>query len=130
LGRLHFLAAHLHVRRLLARDGISALDRLGYPATPFDPGAAMVQRDREGRRLILALAVAGFGAMNAMMFSVPIWAGLFGQELGPATRTMMMWMSAAVGAPCAIFAGDLLPVGGGRCGRAGEHGRSDLDQVI
>lgn len=84
---------------------ISALDRLGYPATPFDPGAAMVQRDREGRRLILALAVAGFGAMNAMMFSVPIWAGLFDQELGPATRTMMMWMSAAVGAPCAIFAG-------------------------
>ena len=43
--------------------------------------------------------------MNAMMFSVPIWAGLFDQELGPATRSMMMWMSAAVGAPCAIFAG-------------------------
>ena len=84
---------------------IAALDRLGYPATPFDPGAALVQRDREGRRLILALAVAGFGAMNAMMFSVPIWAGLFGQELGPATRTLMMWMSAAVGAPCAVFAG-------------------------
>ena len=84
---------------------IAALDRLGYPATPFDPGAALVQRDREGRRLILALAVAGFGAMNAMMFSVPIWAGLFDQELGPATRSMMMWMSAAVGAPCAIFAG-------------------------
>jgi len=84
---------------------IFALDRLGYPATPFDPGAALVQRDREGRRLILALAVAGFGAMNAMMFSVPIWAGLFDQELGPATRTMMMWMSAAVGAPCAVFAG-------------------------
>lgn len=84
---------------------IAALDRLGYPATPYDPGAALAQRDREGRRLILALAVAGFGAMNAMMFSVPIWAGLFDQELGPATRTMMMWMSAAVGAPCAIFAG-------------------------
>lgn len=84
---------------------IAALDKLGYPATPYDPGAALVQRDREGRRLILALAVAGFGAMNAMMFSVPIWAGLFDQELGPATRSMMMWMSAAVGAPCAIFAG-------------------------
>jgi len=84
---------------------IAALGRLGYPATPYDPGAALVERDREGRRLILALAIAGFGAMNAMMFSVPIWAGLFDQELGPATRSMMMWMSAAVGAPCAIFAG-------------------------
>lgn len=84
---------------------LSTLDSMGYPAIPFDPAASLVQRDREGRRLIVAMAVAGFGAMNAMMFSVPVWAGLFDQELGPATRSMMMWMSAAVGAPCAIFAG-------------------------
>lgn len=84
---------------------ISALEKLGYDATPFDPAQAKVAHDREGRRLILAMAVAGFGAMNAMMFSVPLWAGLFGQELGPGSRTLMMWMSGAVGAPCAIFAG-------------------------
>jgi Cu2+-exporting ATPase len=110
---------------------IAALARLGYPATPYDPGAALVQRDREGRRLILALAVAGFGAMNAMMFSVPIWAGLFDQELGPATRSA-----------------DDVDVGGRRRhalrhlrrvtffqsawrslrARAGEHGRADLDR--
>lgn len=88
-----------------ARHVVVALDALGYPATPFDPAAARVRADVEGRRLILCLAVAGFGAMNAMMFSVPIWAGLFGQELGPATRVLMMWLSAIVGAPCAIFAG-------------------------
>ncbi|WGM48118.1 putative copper-importing P-type ATPase A [Brevundimonas sp. NIBR10] len=84
---------------------VRTLAQLGYPSTPYDPGVALEHRDREGRKLILALAVAGFGAMNAMMFSVPLWAGLFDQELGSATRTMMMWMSAAVGAPCAIFAG-------------------------
>lgn len=84
---------------------IGALERLGYPAAPYDPSSVKVERDREGRRLILALAVAGFGVMNTMMFSVPIWAGLFGQELGPATRIMMMWLSGAVGAPCAVFAG-------------------------
>ncbi|MBW8812946.1 MAG: cadmium-translocating P-type ATPase [Caulobacterales bacterium] len=84
---------------------VAALERLGYDATPFDPAQAKVAHDREGRRLILAMAVAGFGAMNAMMFSVPLWAGLFGQELGPGARTLMMWMSGAVGAPCAIFAG-------------------------
>ncbi|WP_442881319.1 heavy metal translocating P-type ATPase [Brevundimonas sp.] len=106
---------------------ISALDRLGYSAAPFDPGAATAQRDREGRRLILALAVAGFGAMNAMMFSVPIWAGLFGQELGPATRAMMMWMSAAVGAPCAIFAGMTFFQSAWRSLRAG---RANMDVPI
>lgn len=84
---------------------LERLDRLGYPATLYDPSKAAQARDAEGRRLTLALGVAAFGAGNAMMFSVPIWAGLFGQELGPATRTMMMWLSAVIGAPCAIYAG-------------------------
>ncbi|WP_421937496.1 heavy metal translocating P-type ATPase [Phenylobacterium sp.] len=84
---------------------VAALDALGYPSTPYDPQAAGQVRDREGRELILAMAVAGFGVMNTMMFSVPIWAGLFGQELGPATRTLMMWFSGIVGAPCALYAG-------------------------
>jgi len=106
---------------------MSALDRLGYPATPFDPGAALVERDLEGRRLILALAVAGFGAMNAMMFSVPVWAGLFGQELGSATRVMMMWMSGAIGAPCAIFAGMTFFKSAWRSLRAG---RANMDVPI
>jgi Cu2+-exporting ATPase len=88
-----------------AGEVVQTLETLGYPATPYDPGQAQVAYDREGRRLILAMAVAGFGAMNTMMFSVPLWAGLFGQELGPATRTVMMWLSGAVAAPCALFAG-------------------------
>ena len=84
---------------------LRVLERIGYRATPFDPGSAREAQDREGRELAMALAVAGFGAGNAMIFSVPIWAGLFGQELGPATRTFMQWASAGVGAPCAVFAG-------------------------
>lgn len=84
---------------------IACLERLGYRATLFDPMQAAAQRDQEGRRLAMALGVAAFGAGNAMMFSVPLWAGLFGQELGPATRTLMMWLSAVIGAPCAVYAG-------------------------
>ncbi|MFN9928123.1 MAG: cation transporter, partial [Phenylobacterium sp.] len=84
---------------------VERLGQMGYPATPYDPGQARDAHDREGRELILAMAVAGFGVMNTMMFSVPIWAGLFGQELGPASRTLMMWFSGLVGAPCAIYAG-------------------------
>jgi Cu2+-exporting ATPase len=84
---------------------MSAVTGLGYRATPYDPAAAADAHDREGRALILAIAVAGFGVMNTMMFSVPLWAGLFGQELGPATRSVMMWFSGIVGAPCALYAG-------------------------
>jgi len=84
---------------------IATLDRLGYPASPFDPDQAAEARDREGRQLILCLAVAAFGAMNTMMFSVPLWAGLFGQELGPATRVVMQWWCALVATPCVLYAG-------------------------
>lgn len=84
---------------------ITTLARLGYPSTVYDPAAAVAAHEAEGRQLILAMAVAAFGSMNAMMFSVPLWAGLFGQELGPATASLMMWFSGAVGAPCAVFAG-------------------------
>lgn len=83
---------------------IEALERLGYPAAVFDTSKARVEADREGRRLLLALGVAGFGAGNVMMFSVPVWAGLFGQEFDATTRTMMYWFSALVAAPCTLFA--------------------------
>lgn len=108
-ARLNLTEGRLSVRFASSRGDaarvIAALEKLGYPATPFDPAKAALAHDQESRRLILALAVAGFGAGNAMMFSVPVWAGLFGQELGPATRNIMLWMSAIVATPCAIYAG-------------------------
>lgn len=108
-ARLNLTEGRLAVRFASSRGDasrvIATLDKLGYPATPFDPAKAAEAHDQESRRLILALAVAGFGAGNAMMFSVPVWAGLFGQELGPATRSIMLWLSAIVATPCAIYAG-------------------------
>jgi Cu2+-exporting ATPase len=101
----HKLAVTFRPGAADAGQVLRALDRLGYQAQPYDPGKAKAEHDREGRRLILAMAVAGFGAMNTMMFSVPLWAGICGQELGPATRTLMMWLSGAVATPCALFAG-------------------------
>ena len=67
--------------------------------------ASPAQQDREGRELAVALGVAGFGAGNVMMFTVPAWAGLFGQELNGSTLTVMYWMAALVATPCALFAG-------------------------
>jgi Cu2+-exporting ATPase len=84
---------------------IQTLDGLGYRASLFDPSEARAAEDQQGRRLALALGVAGFGVGNVMMFSVPVWAGLFGQELEPSTRTLMYWLSAIIATPCALFAG-------------------------
>jgi Cu2+-exporting ATPase len=84
---------------------IHAVEAAGYSATMFDPEAAIEARDAEGRRLTLALGVAGFGAGNVMMFSVPVWAGLFGQELQPSARSLMYWLSAVIATPCALYSG-------------------------
>ncbi|MFI4976006.1 MAG: heavy metal translocating P-type ATPase [Caulobacterales bacterium] len=84
---------------------MATLDDLGYRSSLFDPAEAKAAEDREGRRLTLALGVAGFGVGNVMMFSVPVWAGLFGQELDASTRTLMYWASALIATPCALYAG-------------------------
>lgn len=84
---------------------VETVEGLGYRACLFDPGEAAAAQDREGRELAVALGVAGFGAGNVMMFTVPAWAGLFGQELNSSTLTLMYWMAAIVATPCALFAG-------------------------
>jgi Cu2+-exporting ATPase len=84
---------------------IEAVTALGFTAVPFDPAQALEADDRTGRELVLALGVAGFASMNVMMFTVPVWAGFFGQELGPDTRTILLWLAALVAAPCTVFCG-------------------------
>jgi Cu2+-exporting ATPase len=108
-ARLNLTSGKLSVefvgRRGDPADVIRAIEEAGYGAIPFDPESSKAAQDAEGRRLTLALGVAAFGAGNVMMFSVPVWAGLFGQELDTSTRSVMYWLSALVATPCALFAG-------------------------
>ncbi len=86
---------------------IACVESLGYGASLFDPARALEAEDREGKELALALGVAGFGVGNVMMFTVPVWAGLFGQELDATTRQVLYWLAAIVATPCALFAGQV-----------------------
>jgi len=81
---------------------VETLTALGYGAAPFDPETAQAVVDEEGRRLLRYLAVAGFAAMNIMMFSVPVWSGH--DEMGGGTRTLLHWVSALVAIPAALYA--------------------------
>jgi len=78
------------------------LTTLGYGAAAFDPEAAKRQVDEEGRNLLRYLAVAGFAAMNIMMFSVPVWSGH--GEMGEGTRTLLHWISALIAVPASLYA--------------------------
>ncbi|WP_301391225.1 heavy metal translocating P-type ATPase, partial [Thalassolituus sp. UBA2107] len=53
-----------------------AIYRLGYKAAPFSSTEDDAQREREGKKAIRRLAVAGIGMMQVMMLAVPLYAGM------------------------------------------------------
>jgi P-type Cu2+ transporter len=113
--------------RLDARTIVQRVIDLGYAAQPFDPRQAQAQIDKEGRHLLTCLAVAGFAAMNIMMFSVPIWSAHGGGEMEAGTRTMFHWISAAIALPVGAYAGQPFFA---NAWRALQKGRANMDVPI
>lgn len=79
---------------------IEALATLGYAATPAEIGTADDKADPVGKNLLRSLAIAGFGAMNIMLFSVGVWSGADGQ-----TRETFHLVSALIAVPVVAYAG-------------------------
>ncbi|MDP4032107.1 MAG: heavy metal translocating P-type ATPase [Pseudorhodobacter sp.] len=86
---------------MTADDVIVALKGLGYEAHELDAGLlSATETDRQGRELLMRLAVAGFSMMNVMLLSVAVWSGA-----EAATRDLFHWISAAIALPTVAFAG-------------------------
>jgi len=96
--RLAWTGAPEHGAALVGR-----IESLGYRLVPFDPACLAAAQDRTGRDLLRALAVAGFAAANVMLPAIAIWIGLV-SDMGPATRALLHWVSAAIALPAIIFA--------------------------
>ncbi len=77
---------------------IAALSALGYPAHLFEAEAD--RSDPELSRLIRAVGVAGFCAMNIMLLSVSVWSGADAE-----TRQAFHWISAALALPALAYSG-------------------------
>ncbi len=79
---------------------IETLAGLGYPAHLCDSGAD--DKDPELARLIRALGVAGFVAMNIMLFSVSVWSGADAQ-----TRQIFHGLSAVLALAALLYSGQV-----------------------
>ncbi|WEX08617.1 cation-translocating P-type ATPase [Chelativorans sp. AA-79] len=79
-------------------DLLTALGKLGFPGhlTGNDDDKA----DPELQRLIRALAVAGFCAMNIMLLSVSVWSGA-----DATTRHAFHWIAAGLALSCLLYSG-------------------------
>lgn len=101
-------------------DLIGALRGIGYEAHLF----ALEQdaKDTELARLVRALAVAGFCAMNIMLLSVSVWSGA---DAG--TRQAFHLISALLALPALVYSGRIFYASAWSVLR---HGRTNMDVPI
>lgn len=102
------------------------IQRLGYRAIPYEAQRAVERGMEEERKLLRALAVAGFAAANVMLLSISVWAGFDG-DMGWATRDLLHWVSALIALPAIAYAGQPFF---GSAFRALKHGRTNMDVPI
>ncbi len=102
---------------------IAAVEAAGFEARPFAPqDAAATAADPESRRLLKAMAVAGFAMMNIMLLSVSVWSGA-----EAATRDLFHAISALIAIPTIAYAG--MPFFRSAAG-ALRRGRTNMDVPI
>lgn len=105
VARMNLSTSRLHVEwrsPATALDVMEAVSGVGYQARAYSPEASTSEKGREERRLLVAMAVAGFAAANVMLLSVSVWSGA---EMPAETRDMLHWLSAMIALPAALFAG-------------------------
>ncbi len=110
-ARVNFSTRRLMIRWKEAAADAADLVRpvidLGYTLTPYNAEMMQSASEEEDRKLLKALGVAGFAAMNVMLLSVSVWAGLFSEDMGDATRDFMHWISALIAMPAVAYSGQV-----------------------
>ncbi len=81
---------------------LQALSRTGYRALPLDAGGLDDLRRRESRDALKRLVVAGFGAMQAMMYATAIYLGA-AESLDDSTRDLLRWLGLLVATPVVLY---------------------------
>ena len=86
-----------------ARGFVTTLGEIGYPATPYEPENEHDPQKEDERRLLRAMAVAGFAMANVMLLSISVWSG--GLEMSDAMQSLMHRISALIVLPAVAYAG-------------------------
>ncbi len=107
-ARLNFtqkrLAVDFRASEIDASRIVKAVEDIGYGAHPFAPERVEAADERQAKKLLRCLAVAGFAAMNVMLLSISVWSGNV-SDMSPETRDVFHWLSALIALPAAAYAG-------------------------
>ena len=88
-----------HVPDLTEDKLKNAIAMLGFEAQILAENP-LSEDHEDTRRLVRALAVAGFGMMNIMLLSVSVWSGAMG-----VTKDLFHWLSALIAIPVIAYSG-------------------------
>lgn len=104
-------------------DIVNKMESLGYDTVPLDIADGEKSTDVNGNgKLLRALAVAGFGAMNIMLLSVSTWSGAEGSA-----KTLFHLISAVIAIPTVLYSGQIFFQSAYKVLR---HGRLNMDVPI
>jgi Cu2+-exporting ATPase len=90
-------------RRLKLSQILAAVRTVGYDAYPYAPGREEELARRERRGALWRLFVAGFGAMQAMMYAFPAYLDGAAGTLAPDAAGLMRWAGLAITLPVVAF---------------------------
>jgi Cu2+-exporting ATPase len=82
---------------------IGAIRAIGYDAFPYDPQRQSVFDRTARRKALWQLFVAGFGAMQVMMYAFPAYLDGGAGTLSPEAGNLMRWASLVLTAPVIAF---------------------------
>lgn len=81
---------------------LEVVARAGYRALPLDAAALDDVHGSESRAALKRLTVAGFGAMQAMMYSSVLYFGVF-DGIDAATNSLFRWLGLLVATPVVFY---------------------------
>ncbi len=84
-------------------DILVAIRKLGYKVAPYQEDQVRQEAKRERRNAIFRIAVAGIATMQNMMFSVPLYLGIY-SGIDQEFLSLFRWVSMFMCAPVVFFA--------------------------
>ena len=82
---------------------IEAIRAVGYDAYPYDPQRQSILEHGARRKALWRLFVAGFGAMQVMMYAFPAYVDDGAGTLSPGAEQLMRWASLLLTLPVIAF---------------------------
>ncbi|GAB4174342.1 MAG: heavy metal translocating P-type ATPase [Rhodocyclaceae bacterium] len=89
-------------RRVRLSEILAAIAAIGYRASPYDAERSEAAARRERRSALWRLFVAGFGAMQVMMYALPAYLAEAG-TMSADIHGLMRWASLALTAPVVAY---------------------------